>query len=450
MPDRRSVFPCALLALALSVLAGADETPGARSTDGVPIMFLPPPMEGTLSVGIYDAAGKLVRVLHREAGIQDFKVAENGLLTHWDGRDASGQRAAPGKYKVAGLMVGELGVEGVAFHGNDWIKDDSPRYSRVTAVKNVGRDEVHVILRTVEGNDETLAWKLGRDGVEPPKSTVEARIEDGRLMIRSSGTDRPVELGAGDRVIESVVGHGDRVWAIVESSGLREVRAYSADGEFLRRLAYQKDEPQPRQLAASLWEEMIFLLDENDGEQRLRALVLGAGDAAAPVAEGAESRPAAVSAWKITYFKRVLRADSFDAIAGHLGREKPLKAGAVSKIQLRANPLAGDEGNEVPVNAIVEPAGAVLQTADGLPLAGLTATPNLKWAVLVAEGPGLRVFQSDGSVVEEFKIANPENMMAFDAGEFELKPPGAKPAKPKTGADPVPKRNKPLRPGDDL
>jgi hypothetical protein len=53
-------------------------------------------------------------------------------------------------------------------------------------------------------------------------------------------------------------------------------------------------------------------------------------------------------------------------------------------------------------------------------------------------------------IVEEFKIAHPENMMSFDAGDFELKPPGAKVEKPKNTPGVEPKRKKALRPGDDL
>jgi hypothetical protein len=33
----------------------------------------------------------------------------------------------------------------------------------------------------------------------------------------------------------------------------------------------------------------------------------------------------------------------------------------------------------------------------------------------------LSFFQSDGAVVEQFRIRRPNNMMAFDAGEYELK-----------------------------
>jgi transcriptional regulator of nitric oxide reductase len=94
----------------------------------------------------------------------------------------------------------------------------------------------------------------------------------------------------------------------------------------------------------------------------------------------------------------------------------------------------------------VDADGVVLQTADDLPLARLTTARNLKWATLIKEGAALVLFQGDGTVAEEFKIAHPENLMSFDAGEVELRPPGYKPKAPVV----VPKRKKALRPGDDL
>jgi hypothetical protein len=438
MPDRRALFLSFVLAAGVAASSGAADAPAAGA---VPVMFLPPPMEGTISFGVYGAAGKLVRVLHREAGQGDFKVGENGLATSWDGQDDSGKRAPPGKYAVSGWMVGELGVEGVAYHGNDWIKEDSPRYTRVTALKNEGRDEVRVTLRTAEGTDETLAWKLSRDGVAPPAEGVEARVEEGRLTIRSGGAGRPAQLGNGDVVIAAVAGFGNRVWAIVETSGAREVRAYSADGEFLRRLAYLESDPQPQQIAASQWEEMIFLLDENATEQRLRALVLGKAGPPAPAAGSPDAQPAAVSAWTTTYLKRVLRVDTFDAAAAHLGRPKPLKAEASVTIPTRLNELLGGKRANLVATVGVEPRGSVLRTKEGLPLANLTATPNLKWAALVRDGADILLFESDGVVVGEFKIGRLGDMMSFDAGEIELPAPGAPPAV---------KRKKALRPGDDL
>jgi hypothetical protein len=443
MPDRPFLLLSVLLAIAVPTFSEEAARPAPGRGDGLPIMFLPPPMQGTISLGIYNRAGKLVRVLHQEAGEKDFTVGENGLLTRWDGRDDAGQLLPPGKYRAAGWLVGDLGVEGVAFHGNDWIKDESPRYARVIEVKSVGRDEVRVTLRTVDGKDETLGWNLSRDGNAPPKIEVEGIIEDGQLVIRKGEAIQRVTLGEGAKALAAVAGSGDHVWTIVETPAGREVRAYSAQGEFLRRLAYQTDEPRPIQIAASQWSEMIFLLEENATEQRLRALALGASEPSAPKPEGNEPQPTATNAWRITYFKRVVKSESFDAVAGQLGREKPLKAEPATTIQTRPNALLGNKKQDVSVKVAFDAVGALLKTADDLPLTHLTATANLKWTALVKEAAALLLFQGDGGVAEEFKIARPDNMMSFEAGDYELRAPGAKPG-------PAQKRSKPLRPGDDL
>ena len=67
-------------------------------------------MEGTISLGIYDRTGKLVRVLHREAKTGDFGVAVDGLITHWDGKDDGGQPLPAGTYRGRGYSVGPLAV----------------------------------------------------------------------------------------------------------------------------------------------------------------------------------------------------------------------------------------------------------------------------------------------------------------------------------------------------
>ena len=94
--------------------ASASPSPTASPTAAsrsVPLRFVPPPMEGTISLGIFDSNGKLVRVLHREAKIDIFTVEENSLSTTWDGKDDSGQDLPAGKYRARGYLVGKLKVE---------------------------------------------------------------------------------------------------------------------------------------------------------------------------------------------------------------------------------------------------------------------------------------------------------------------------------------------------
>ena len=96
----------------------------ATAEEGVRITFLPPPLDGTLSAGIYTIDGKLTRVLHNEVRDDAFVVGLNGLITNWDGKDDTGAPAAAGRYFVRGYAVGEIEIEGVAFRANDWLEDD--------------------------------------------------------------------------------------------------------------------------------------------------------------------------------------------------------------------------------------------------------------------------------------------------------------------------------------
>lgn len=56
-------------------------------------------------MGIFDAEGKLVRILHREAKIDNFTVDETSLSTTWDGKNDVGEDLPPGKYRARGYLV---------------------------------------------------------------------------------------------------------------------------------------------------------------------------------------------------------------------------------------------------------------------------------------------------------------------------------------------------------
>jgi hypothetical protein len=118
----RTSFVLGLLAFTLFWLPCAarseqteEETAGTHQ-----LMFIPPPEDGVISLGVYDAGGKLVRVLKRAAEIDSFKSGLNGLFIDWDGRDSRGDPAPAGKYSARGVLVGDVSVSGQAYHLNDW------------------------------------------------------------------------------------------------------------------------------------------------------------------------------------------------------------------------------------------------------------------------------------------------------------------------------------------
>ena len=65
-------------------------------------------MEGTISLGIYNQTGKLVRILHQNAQLNDFTIGADALATRWDGKDDGHQDLPSGRYHARGYLIGPL------------------------------------------------------------------------------------------------------------------------------------------------------------------------------------------------------------------------------------------------------------------------------------------------------------------------------------------------------
>jgi hypothetical protein len=139
------------LALTAPPLAAQE---GEESTGARQLMFAPPPVEGVISVGVYDARGKLIRTLSQGADIDSFKAGLNGLILQWDGNESSGRPAPPGRYYARGVLVGDVSVDGVAFHLNDWLDVRSEvRPRRILAATLLAQSQVAVLA---EANSREL------------------------------------------------------------------------------------------------------------------------------------------------------------------------------------------------------------------------------------------------------------------------------------------------------
>ncbi|MEA3210232.1 MAG: FlgD Ig-like domain [Chthoniobacter sp.] len=434
---RSSHWLICLLAGALlpaQLVAEDAEPPPPPKKPGVRITFLPPPMEGTLSLGIYDKAGKLVRVLAREATEKDFTIGLNGLITNWDGKDEAGGVLPAGSYSARGYSVGAVQVEGVAYHCNDWIFDDeSPRIRRVLSVElrnghlalwAEGTDGKPQFVRADEAGEFTgeippdLQRVAPSAGSPPPaeaareKPAARAVLEEGRVVILGAGeASHPLVLPELTKPLDASLGR-DGVWIIDQTADQTEVKEYSLAGEFRRRLGIDPAEPAPKRIFASRTSDLIFLIEERPGLQRVRGLALRAS---------AGDGDPATSTWETVLAKSIIASDEFHTISDKLGRIMPFIPRDKFVAHLLPNPLLREAAGTATVNIGFDAKGSFLQTLDGLPLRRITGTPNLKWAVIGQEGSGklLSIFQSDGAVVEEFKARKLAQMMSFDAGEYD-------------------------------
>jgi hypothetical protein len=425
---RNRLFLFLFLFLFLPEVPAQDEPPPAKG-GGVRITFLPPPMDGTLSLGLYKS-GKLIRVLHAEATAEkDFTVGLNGLITHWDGKDDAGNPAPAGKYSARGYCVGALEVEGVAYHGNDWMTDDaSPHIREISELAMTPDDELLATGKLADGATVTL--HISQDGTakvetggaptevgEPPKSasTGEQRlaVRDGKI-VAAGETTAPASATDLQNPAASAPGVGGSLWVIDQTSEGTEVKQFSAKGEFLRRLAAAPGDPVPRRIAASKTKDFIALLETTPAVQRVRALALEGAPAAG--GDGAQ-----LSTWKTLFSKTIYPGATFAAVADKLGRDKPFVPEDKIRVRLLPNPLFKDAMHDLDVRMAVDAKGSSLVALDGLPLCRITETPRLLWAVMGHDGPtkAVTIFQGDGAVVEEFRAHKLANMMAFDAGEYE-------------------------------
>ena len=229
------------------------------------------------------------------------------------------------------LALARSKSKGVAFHGNDWMADDSPAHVRqITQLKMTSQNELLVAGKLADGTPVSLRISLdGKLKIEPPPTGAENPGADflaanqpektlpatgQRLMVRAGKIvadgegDGAGTAGALQNPVDSTPGKDGSLWVIDQTTDGTEVKQFSAKGEALRRLAIPAGDPAPKRIAASTDKDMIALLESSAGMQRVRALAL---DTAADPASGG----AALSTWKTLYSKTILASDTFPASA---------------------------------------------------------------------------------------------------------------------------------------
>ena len=387
----RTMAIAALLFFASICGALAQESPPPTPSPtpsparSVRISFVPPPIEGTISLGIYDSGGKLVRVLHRESETDDFTIGHDALIAEWDGKDDAEQDLPAGKYSARGYRVGTLAVEGIDYFFNDWVTDENSPHLK------------HIDNLSVAGTNLRLTTELASG----------ERVE----ILYDPVTEAVTRTESASPPVDGASGKDNTRWII----GNAEVEQLSPANEILRRLAYQPSDPQPKAIAASDREDKIFVLEENELLQQVRGLTL------LETKMDAEKQQN-VSDWKIDFEKKIVAHKDFSLENG-----TPVATGGKptpEKITLRLcpNPLKRDKPGSVEVAVGFDQDGSYLKTSDGLPLRTISDTPNLSRALLILHGDkAIDVFQDDSAVVEQYRISGVDQMMAFDCGSFELK-----------------------------
>jgi len=139
----------------------------------VRISFVPPPLEGTISLGIYDNRGKLVRVLHQGAKLNEFAIGADALVTQWDGKNDEDEDLPAGKYHAHGYLVGSLKVEDLGQASAAVIENNATRTAKVRLVANPLRNDKRSIVDIGVGFDSDGSYLKTSDDL--PLVTVSER-----------------------------------------------------------------------------------------------------------------------------------------------------------------------------------------------------------------------------------------------------------------------------------
>ncbi len=168
-----------------------EQTPSASPARSVRISFVPPPLEGRISLGIYDAKGKLVRVLHKQSDLNEFKIGADALVTQWDGKNDNGEDLPAGKYHARGYLVGPLKVEDLSQTAASPPENNSSANVRVKLAPNPLANDKRAIVELIAGFDSYGSYLKTNDDLPLVKINESPNLI--RVSITKNG-DKSVDI----------------------------------------------------------------------------------------------------------------------------------------------------------------------------------------------------------------------------------------------------------------
>jgi hypothetical protein len=193
-PPSKSISP----AESLTPPPASEQTPSPSPARSVRISFVPPPLEGRISLGIYDAKGKLLRVLHYEADLNEFKIGADALVTQWDGKNDNGEDLPAGKYHARGYLVGPLVVEDLNQAAASPPENNWNASVKVNLMPNPLANDKRTLVELAAGFDSDGSYLKTNDGLrlltinKSPNLTRASIIKNGDKSVDVWQTDGTV------------------------------------------------------------------------------------------------------------------------------------------------------------------------------------------------------------------------------------------------------------------
>jgi hypothetical protein len=486
LPAVWALVPATILLFSPQIFAAPDED----EESGKQLMFIPPPIEGVISLGVYDAHGKLVRVLKQAADVDSFKSGLDGLFVDWDRTDANGKIAPAGKYSARGVLIGDVNISGVAYHLNDWVDDsqnlrvktiNSPASldgRSLAVLADTGRSEI-LVISAATGKAQRLPLdpgivRLKSDSlnllaVYPDHitniSVADGAISQGNAIANIRDADRsgsnlailtdheiqytsagqkavialptpdinrcallssslivgsptgklwqtdgdhlvPVELDNAGELLDLGAGAGDQIWLLLSSGSKTWLRQVDLAAKTSKDLDLPEGLARVRQISASRSNgDLLLCADLNPGQRVIGLHFQTVKDQQ--------------SVWEKWFDRSLVPHQYFDVRGGSVARADSKTDSPPVMIRPENNPLENTRQASFLLSAVADNQGVHLATNDGLPLLQIAKTKGVNQVKWEPSGTnGMKVYFSDGTVVEEYSITGLEHLYRFDAGSF--------------------------------
>ena len=173
-------------------------SPSPSPTRSVRISFVPPPLEGAISLGVYDGNGKLVRILHEQAKLDEFTMDADALVTKWDGKNEEGEDLPAGKYHARGYLVGRFKIEDLGQAAAPPVEDNATGNVKVKLMPNPLANDERPIVDLGVGFDDEDSFLKTTDGL--PLCTVSETPNLIRVSIKKNG-EKSVDVWQDDGAV---------------------------------------------------------------------------------------------------------------------------------------------------------------------------------------------------------------------------------------------------------
>jgi hypothetical protein len=159
-------------------------SPSATPARSARISFVPPPLEGKISLGVYNESGQLVRVLHQGAEFDEFTIGADALSTKWDGKNDDDYDLPAGKYSARGFLVAPMKIGAIA-EANMGVPPGANSI-HIKLVANPLENNERPTVDISGGFDDEDAYLQTIDGL--PLGTV-AKRQDAKRVSLAAGRD---------------------------------------------------------------------------------------------------------------------------------------------------------------------------------------------------------------------------------------------------------------------